>query len=42
MIKRALNLKDAINLFIKCHVEKNESSLFKLDELFNSDWDTII
>jgi hypothetical protein len=42
MIKQALNLRDTINLFIKCHVKKNESSLFKLDELSNSNWDTII
>jgi hypothetical protein len=42
MIKQALNLRDAINLFIKHYIEKNESSLFKLNELFNGDWDTII
>ena len=42
IIKRALNLKDAINFFIKCHIKKNKSSLFKLNELFNDNWDTII
>ena len=42
MIRRALNLRDAIDLFIKRHVEKNKSSLSKLDELSNGDWDTII
>ena len=42
MIRRALNLKNTINLFIKHYVEKNKSSLFKLNKLFNGDWDTII
>ena len=42
IIRQALNLKDAINLFIKHYIKKNESSLFKLDKLFNGNWDTII
>ena len=36
IIKRALNLRDAIDLFIKCYIKKNESFLSKLDKLFNS------
>ena len=42
MIRQALNLRNTINLFTKHYVEKNESSLFKLDELFNGNWDIII
>ena len=42
MIRQALNLKDAINFFIKYYIKKNKSSLFKLNKLFNGDQDTII
>ena len=42
IIRQALNLKDAINFFIKCYVKKNKSSLFKLNKLTNRNQDTII
>ena len=42
MIRRALNLRDTINLFIKCYVKKNKSSFFKLDKLSNNNQDIII
>ena len=41
MIGRALDLRDAIDLFIKRHIEKKDSSLSKQDELSSSDWDAI-
>lgn len=41
MIGRALDLRDAIDLFIRRRIQKNDGSLSKQDELTLSDWDVI-